>query len=118
LSGQSKKHADNDFEGVCMFRTETVSGGETILIVTGPVLGDTAVEFGQKIEALIAGRSSTISLDLSQVPAMNSQAIGKMLMLRGRLFEQNRVLRIQGCSDALLGLFKMIKLDSLIPIEK
>ena len=101
-----------------MFRTETVSGGETILIITGPVIGDAAVEFGQKIEALKAGRSSTISLDLSQAPAMNSQAIGKLLMLRGTLFEQNRVLRIQGCSDALLELFKMIKLDSLIPIEK
>jgi anti-anti-sigma regulatory factor len=101
-----------------MFRTETVSGGETILIVIGPVVGDASVEFGQKVEALIAGRSSTITLDLSQVPAINSQAIGKMLMLRGRLFEQNRVLRIQGCSDPLWGLFKTIKLDTLIPIQK
>jgi anti-anti-sigma factor len=101
-----------------MFRTETVSGGETILIVTGPIVGDAAAEFGQKVEALINGRSSTITLDLSQVPAMNSQAIGKLLMLRSKLFEQNRALRVQGCSDPLYGLFRTIKLDSLITIEK
>jgi anti-anti-sigma factor len=101
-----------------MFRQETVSGGETILIVTGPIVGDVMAEFTKKLEALGASRSTTVTLDLSQVPAMNSAAIGKLLSLRTRLVEQKRVMKIHGCSDQLWTIFKMIKLDTLIPIEK
>jgi anti-anti-sigma factor len=111
-------YADNVFEERSMFRQETVSGGETILIVTGPIVGEAVVEFAQKLDGLGAGRATTVTLDLSQVPAMNSAAIGKILSLRTRLVEQKRVLRIHGCSDQLFVLFKMIKLDNLLQIEK
>ena len=101
-----------------MFRLETVSSDETILIAIGPIAGDSAAEFGKKIEALVAGRASTVTLHLSQSSGMNSESIGKLLSLRKTLVEQKRVLRIQGCSDQLWSVFKMIKLDSLIPMEK
>jgi anti-anti-sigma factor len=101
-----------------MFRIETVPGDETILIASGPIAGESAAEFGKKIEALVAGRASTVTLDLSQTPAMNSEAIGKLLLLRKKLAEQKRVLRIRGCSDPLWRIFKTIKLDTLIPMEQ
>jgi anti-anti-sigma factor len=101
-----------------MFRIETVSGDESILVAIGPIAGESGAEFGKKIEALVAGRASTVTLDLSQVPAMNSEAIGKLLLLRKKLAEQKRVLRIQGCSDPLWQIFKTIKLDTLIPMAQ
>jgi anti-anti-sigma factor len=101
-----------------MFRLETVSSDETILIAIGPISGESAADFGKKIEALIGGRGSTVTLDLSQVPAMNSEAIGKLLLLRKKLAEQKRTLRIQGCSDPMWRIFKTIKLDTLIPMQQ
>jgi anti-anti-sigma factor len=101
-----------------MFRLETVSGGETILTAVGPIAGESVAEFGRKIEALVAGRATTVTLDLSHADGMSSDAIGKLLELKKKLVEQKRVLRIQGCSDTLWDVFKRIKLDSLIPIQK
>ena len=101
-----------------MYRQETVSGGETILTVTGTIAGEAVAEFGKRIEALAAGRSTTVTLDLSQCIAMNSEAIGKLLVLRMRLGEQKKALRIEGCSDPLWNVFKMIKMDILIPIAR
>jgi anti-anti-sigma regulatory factor len=100
-----------------MFRQETVTGGETILTVIGPVAGEVVVEFGKKIEALASGRATTVTLDLSQCTAMNSEAIGKLLVLRMRLGEQKKALRIEGCSPQLWSIFKTIKMDILIPME-
>jgi len=100
------------------FRQETVSGGEVILIAGGPITGEAVQEFQHKIDAVTAGRPTLITLDLGHCPAMNSEAIGKLLSLRKRLAEQGKQLRIQGCSDQLFSLFKTIRMDSLIPLQK
>jgi len=101
-----------------MFRQETVSGGETILTITGSVSGEVVAEFGKKIEALAAGHATTVTLDLSQCTAMNSEAIGKLLVLRMRMGERKKALRIEGCSPQLWSIFKTIKMDSLIPMQQ
>jgi anti-anti-sigma factor len=101
-----------------MFRLETVAGDETILTAVGPIAGESVAEFGRKIKALVAGRATTVTLDLSHAEGMSSDAIGKLLELKKQLVEQKRVLRIQGCSDTLWDVFKRIKLDSLIPMQK
>ena len=59
-----------------------------------------------------------ITLDLSQVPTMNSAAIGKLLSFRKRLLDQQKNLRIQGLSDGLYKLLQVIKLDQLFDIIK
>ena len=101
-----------------MFRMETVSGGETILIAEGEITEESTEEFGARLDALFAGRATMVTLDLSRVPAMGSRAIGKLLLLKKRLGEQGRRLRVQGCSDSLLSVFRMIKLDTVLPIQK
>ncbi len=101
-----------------MVRQETVSGGETILTVTGTLAGEAVAEFGKKIEAVAASHATTVTLDLSQCLAMNSAAIGKLLVLRMRLGEQKKALRIEGCSAQLWDVFKKIKMDSLIPMQR
>jgi anti-anti-sigma factor len=101
-----------------MIRQETVSGSETILTVTGTIAGEALDEFAKKMEAVAAGHSTTVTLDLSQCMAMNSAAIGKLLVLRMRLGEKKKGLRIEGCSAQLWDVFKKIKMDSLIPMKQ
>ncbi len=100
-----------------MFRQETVSGDETILTVMGAVTGDLVAEFGRRLETLVAGRWTTITLDLTLTPAMTSEAIGKLILLRKRLVEQKKTMRVQGCSEPLLRIFKLIKLDTIMSIQ-
>jgi anti-anti-sigma factor len=101
-----------------MLRQETVSQSETILVVIGALSGEAVEEFDRKMGELCAGRFSMITLDLSQVPTMNSAAIGKLLSFRKRLLEQKKTLRIQGLSDGLYKLLQVIKLDQLFDIRK
>ncbi|MGO9308647.1 MAG: STAS domain-containing protein [Spirochaetia bacterium] len=101
-----------------MLRQETVSQFETILVVSGALAGEAVEEFGRKLTELCAGRFSIITLDLSQVPSMNSAAIGKLLTIRKRLLDQQTSLRIQGVSPGLYELLHMIKLDQLFDIRK
>jgi anti-anti-sigma regulatory factor len=102
-----------------MIRLETGSAeGEMILIVLGLITGEASIEFIRKIDLLAAGRATTIILDLSQCPGMNSESIGRILTVRKKLVEENRMLRIRACSDLLWDTFKKIKLDTLISIQK
>ena len=99
-----------------MLRQETVSQTETVLVVLGPLTGETLPEFERKMEALCSSKFDMITLDLSQSPAVTSAAIGKLLSFRKRLHDGSKGLRIRGCSSPLLKVFQMIKLDTLINI--
>ena len=49
---------------------------------------------------------------------ITSSAIGKLLSVYRRLQGKNKKLKIGGCSDVLLSVFRKIKLDTLIQITK
>jgi anti-anti-sigma regulatory factor len=70
------------------------------------------------VEELAGASYAVISLDLSKTEAINSSALGKILLFRKKLAEQQRTLQIKGCSDALYKTFQMIKFDTLISIKK
>jgi anti-anti-sigma factor len=99
-----------------MFRQETVSNDETILVIGGPLSGEAVAEFHKKMEALCASRALTITLDFSQTPTINSAAIGKLVLFRKRLADQGKSLQIRGCSEGVLKIFRMIRFDKLIKI--
>ena len=86
--------------------------------VHGPLNGETADDFQKQLEELAAGKHQTITLDLSDVNAINSSCIGKILLFRKRLSESGRTIQIKGCSDTLYNTFQLIKFDKLISIEK
>jgi anti-anti-sigma factor len=110
--------SDIDDRGWEMLRQETVSQFETILVVIGALAGEAVEEFDRKMTELCAGRFTLITLDLSQVPSMNSAAIGKLLSFRKRLLDQQKSLRIHGLSDGLRKLLHVLKLDELFDITK
>jgi anti-anti-sigma factor len=101
-----------------MLRQETVSSREVILVVSGTLAADAVEEFQTKMEELCTGRFTKITLDLSQVPLINSSAIGKLFLFRKKLHEKGGILEIRGCSDGLYRIFQAIKLDKLILIQK
>jgi anti-anti-sigma factor len=101
-----------------MFQRKNISKDEVLLSVTGSLSGENTNEFHRQVEELAAGSYSVISLDLSHTDAINSSALGKILLFRKKLAEQQRTLRIEGCSDSLYKTFQMIKFDTLISIKK
>jgi anti-anti-sigma factor len=101
-----------------MFETKSISREEVVLSVVGSLSGEAANEFHRRVEELAGGSYATISLDLSQTEAINSSVLGKILLFRKKLAEQQRTLQIKGCSESLYKTFQMVKFDTLISIKK
>jgi len=97
---------------------EEMSGEEVQLHVRGAVDKQAAEEFQQVLQELASGDYRIITLDLSEVPSINSTGIGKILLLRKSLTEQDRTIRIRGCSDTLFNTFQLIKFDRLVSIDR
>jgi len=101
-----------------MFLHKELSKDEIVLQIGGPLNGEPASEFQKHLEELAAGPHKTITLNLSEASSINSSCIGKILLFRKKLVEQDRTIRIKGCSDSLYNTFQLIKFDKLISIEK
>jgi anti-anti-sigma factor len=101
-----------------MFERKNVSRDEVVLAVTGALAGDMTAQFQKEVEELVAGGTSTITLDLSGTQSINSSALGKILLFRKKLAEHDRTLQIRGCSETLFKTFQMIKFDTLISITR
>ena len=101
-----------------MFEQRNVSRDEVMLVVTGPLAGEQTGEFHRHMDELVAIGSRIITLDLARTESINSSALGKILLFRKKLAEQDRILQIKGCSESLYKTFQMIKFDTLISIQK
>ena len=101
-----------------MFEQSEISEQEVQLQITGSLNRETAEQFQIELNRLAGGDHQTITLELSEVPVINSACIGKILLLRKSLTEQDRSIRIRGCSDALYNVFQLIDLDKRISIER
>jgi anti-sigma B factor antagonist len=101
-----------------MFLKKEISNDEINLQVTGPLSGEPANEFQKNLEELAAGSHKIITLNLKEVNSINSSSIGKILLFRKRLAEQDRTIQINGCSESLFNTFQLIKFDKLLTIEK
>ncbi|MBA7589628.1 hypothetical protein ES708_31715 [subsurface metagenome] len=101
-----------------MFLKREISNEEINLQVTGPLNGEPADEFQKNLEELATGSHKIITLNLKEVNSINSSSIGKILLFRKRLAEQDRTIQIKGCSDSLFNTFQLIKFDKLLAIEK
>jgi anti-anti-sigma factor len=100
-----------------MFIRNEISEEEILLQVKGTLDSEAAEQFQKEISSIAAGDHKIITLDLSEVPSINSTCIGKILLLRKSLTEQDRSIRISGCSDALYNTFQLIDLDKRINID-
>ena len=100
-----------------MFRTMEISENEVLLEVSNDLIGETATDFHRKLEEL-PSREKDVVVDLSQVKAINSSCIGKMLLSKKKLSDQGKKMRIGGCSMNLYTTFKKIKFTEMMDIEQ
>ncbi len=101
-----------------MFLKKDLSKDEIVLEISGPLNGEPANDFQKYLEDFFHGSQKIITLNLSEVSSINSSCIGKILLFKKKLAEQDRTIRIQGCSDSLYSTFQLIKFDKLLSIER
>lgn len=101
-----------------MFLKKELSKEQALLQISVPLEGEAVATFQEYIEELLAGNNKTIIFDLSEVQAINSSSLGKILLFRRKLIDQKRNLQIRGCSDELYKIFKLIMFDRIIDIKK
>ncbi len=101
-----------------MFLKKELSKEQALLQISVSLEGEAVATFQEYIEELFAGSHKTIIFDLSEVQAINSSSLGKILLFRKKLIDQQRNLQIRGCSDQLYDIFKLIMFDRIIDIKK
>jgi anti-anti-sigma factor len=96
-----------------------ISADEIMLEVHGTLMGQDSTLFFQKsLEDAYVKDNITVTLNLTDVDAINSSCIGKIFLFQKKLEVQGRKIRIRGCSDSLHKTFQQIRLEQLISIEK
>jgi anti-anti-sigma regulatory factor len=101
-----------------MFEIRKISGEESMLVVQDAITGENASEFHRLMQELCDSDTSIVTLNLSGATAINSSALGKIMLFRRKLEEGQRRLQIRGCSEILFKTFQMIKFDTLISIQR
>ena len=92
-------------------RIEAANGsrdGQRILKLSGPLTLRTLFDFQT---AARAEKSSTVIVDLSQVPYMDSAGLGSVVNAHISCVNSGRHLALVGVSDRVLTLFKLTRVD-------
>jgi anti-anti-sigma regulatory factor len=101
-----------------MIRKTVVSENEVILKLTDLTTEEVRTEFQKYLDEVSNGQFKIITLDLSDITAMLSSLLGKILMFRKKTLEEGLVFQVKGCSEELFKVFQSIKLDSVLSIQK
>ncbi len=101
-----------------MIRRIENSANEVTLKLSNLTPEEVRTEFQAALDDAFKGSYKIITLDLSELSAMLSSLLGKILLFRKKTLEQGKVLQIRGCSDELFKVFQSIKLDSVLSIQK
>jgi len=86
--------------------------------LSGRIDNEGAAVFGSALDRAFLANPQRAALDLSQVAFINSAGIGKLLSFYKRMRNRDAEIRIEGINDDVFTMFKAIRLDKLIPIEK
>ncbi|MCK5808436.1 STAS domain-containing protein [bacterium] len=92
--------------------------GNATVALTGRIDSEGAVTFQQILDDIDRSGAKTLVLNMDALQFINSAGIGKLLFFYKRLNNRGGTLLIKGIHDDIFSLFKAIKLDKLIPLEK
>ena len=95
-----------------------VDKADLVITVAGHLVKERATAFQQELDAAIAGDAQHVALDLRAVESMSSACVGKILMCHHELQDGGRKLTVMGCSDPVMEMFRLIKIDRLITIDR
>lgn len=93
--------------------------GDVVKIeLLGGIDNDGSEILKKEFTAILEEEFSEVQVDMFNVPFITSSGIGKFLLFYKNVISKGRKLKIVKINDELLELFKSIKLDKLIPIER
>jgi anti-anti-sigma factor len=100
--------------------TYTIENRDGVITVgmAGRIDNEGAVIFQEALDRAFAVNPQRVIFDLQSIAFINSTGIGKLLLFYKRLKNRNGEIAIAGIHDDVHTLFKAIRLDKLIPIER
>jgi anti-anti-sigma factor len=95
--------------------TESASeaAGATVLKIAGPMLISNLFEFQRAVRAQSA---PLLVLDLSEVPYMDSAALGSLVNAHVSCINRNRRLVLVGVCDRVATLFRVVHVDKVLAV--
>lgn len=96
--------------------TRVDEGDETLLRIDGVLDAVTAPELRPTIDALVAERRRSITVDLSALRLIDSSGVGVIVSLSKRSTAFGGTVRVSGLKDQPLQIFKLLRLDRIFAI--
>jgi len=95
--------------------SRTDNGDETLLRIEGALDAVTAPELRPTLDALVAERRKSITVDLSGLRLIDSSGVGAIVSLFKRVRAGGGEVRITGLRDQPLAIFQLLRLDRVFP---
>ena len=90
---------------------------EITINIKGTLTGPESIrKLTKQLDELIEMDSKIVNLNLEETDSIESAAITQILVYKKKFSEKNTLLRIKGCSDRMMKILKMLKLDNSISI--
>jgi anti-sigma B factor antagonist len=96
-------------------RTDT--GDETVLRIEGVLDAVTTPEIRPTIEALVAEKRKSITVDVALLRLIDSSGVGVIVSLFKRSKTFGGTVRISGLKDQPLTIFKLLRLDRVFTLN-
>jgi anti-sigma B factor antagonist len=94
--------------------TREDNGESTVLRIEGTLDALTATEIRPTIDALVAERRRTITVDLSGLTLVDSSGVGAIVSLYKRIRADGGAVKVIGLRDQPLTIFKLLHLDKVL----
>lgn len=102
-----------------MIEFKTVTEGQVLTLkILGRIDNEGIQTFQDKLSEIAGLEFKTLFLDLSGLEFINSSGIGKLLLFIKKAKNLGKETEIKGISNDIFTLFKAIRLDKIIAIEK
>jgi anti-anti-sigma regulatory factor len=90
---------------------------EITINIKGTLTGPESIKkLTKQLDELIEMDARIVNLNLEETDSIESAAITQILVYKKKFSEKNTLLRIKGCSDRMMKILKMLKLDNSISI--
>jgi anti-sigma B factor antagonist len=98
--------------------SRTDAGDETTLRITAVLDAVTAPEIRPTIEAIVAERRRSVTVDLSSLRLIDSSGVGVVVSLYKRCKEYGGTVRVVGVRDQPLTIFRLLRLDRVFGLPE
>ncbi len=96
--------------------SRTDDGAETMLKIEGVLDAVTAPDIRPTVEALVAERRRSITVDLSALRLIDSSGVGVIVSLYKRCRAFGGAVRVSGLKDQPLSIFRLLRLDRVFAL--